>query len=365
MAGDEQEDDGGDELVLFQAVAVLFGPDQVGQQVILRAGSTSPDVGPQVSRQVDDGIVGRRQRRPRDQRRGVDPDRQGLAVALDQRVVLAREPDQLTDDPGGQRVRQLGHEVELGPAPQRREHLLGELGDPPFKVRDAARGEGSAHQGPQPRVIGRVTEQEEVADHVEERARRGDAAAATFAERGFHGTTVGHVVARAGFTRGAFYSNFSDLDDLFLAVFDDRMAVEEAEIAPLVAGAASMEELVDLIRGLRPATRSDAGWRLLMAEFRLHAQRDAKVRPRLAERKRALRRSYRIAVEHVFAVAGVEPPADPDLMALIVQVLVDGIGYQQDVDPDGVGPDAFLDSISLLFEAAVALARTRGDAGPA
>ena len=37
-----------------------------------------------------------------------------------------------------------------------------------------------------------------------------EAAAAVFAERGFYGASVEEIAERAGYTRGAFYSNFAD-----------------------------------------------------------------------------------------------------------------------------------------------------------
>ena len=46
-----------------------------------------------------------------------------------------------------------------------------------------------------------------------------DAALEVFAEDGFGRATVEQVCERAGFTRGAFYSNFSSLDELFLAMW--------------------------------------------------------------------------------------------------------------------------------------------------
>ena len=45
-----------------------------------------------------------------------------------------------------------------------------------------------------------------------------DAAREVFAERGIIGATVEDIVARAGFTRGAFYSNFIDKADLLDAL---------------------------------------------------------------------------------------------------------------------------------------------------
>jgi len=49
------------------------------------------------------------------------------------------------------------------------------------------------------------------------RARLLSAAAEVLSERGFHGASVEEICERAGFTRGAFYSNFAAKDDLVLA----------------------------------------------------------------------------------------------------------------------------------------------------
>ncbi|NUR95181.1 MAG: helix-turn-helix transcriptional regulator, partial [Kribbellaceae bacterium] len=51
------------------------------------------------------------------------------------------------------------------------------------------------------------------------RARLLEGALEVFAERGFHGASVEDICERAGFTRGAFYSNFGSKDELVLALF--------------------------------------------------------------------------------------------------------------------------------------------------
>jgi len=48
-------------------------------------------------------------------------------------------------------------------------------------------------------------------------ARLIESAGKVFAERGFYGASVEEITERAGFSRGAFYSNFTSREDLFLA----------------------------------------------------------------------------------------------------------------------------------------------------
>ena len=53
-----------------------------------------------------------------------------------------------------------------------------------------------------------------------------DAAVLLFAEKGVLGASVEEICERAEFTRGAFYSNFADKDELCLAVLDRQAARE-------------------------------------------------------------------------------------------------------------------------------------------
>jgi AcrR family transcriptional regulator len=181
------------------------------------------------------------------------------------------------------------------------------------------------------------------------------AAAEVLAERGVAGTTVEAVTARAGFTRGAFYSNFRTKEDLVDAVLDARTAHEVAGLTPVVAEAATPADLITALRsrGADPEART---WRLLLSELRLHALRAPELRPRLAAWEQQQRAGYRAVLEHVLGLAGIDPPADLDLLALVIQVLDDGIALHHDIEGDGIAPQAFLDAIDLLLQAAAALA---------
>ncbi|PJI52936.1 hypothetical protein CTI14_35415, partial [Methylobacterium radiotolerans] len=61
------------------------------------------------------------------------------------------------------------------------------------------------------------------------KARLLEAAAQVFAEAGLDGASVEAVCERAGFTRGAFYSNFDSKDELFLTL---AAGVADARVQP-------------------------------------------------------------------------------------------------------------------------------------
>lgn len=118
----------------------------------------------------------------------------------------------------------------------------------------------------------------------ETRARLLDAAAETFAEFGIQGSSVERICARADFTRGAFYSNFSSKEELFLAVLEREYASRAEQIR---SRAEALEEQLRL-SSLTPTPNDaacyvteflspsgdEASWFTLETEFLLLALRE-------------------------------------------------------------------------------------------
>lgn len=122
------------------------------------------------------------------------------------------------------------------------------------------------------------------------RARLLEAALEVFAERGVKRVTVDELVGAAGFTRGAFYSNFSSIEEVFFAVFEDQAgrmldAVRQA-IESVPAGDFSLESLAVVFESLHPLGRR---WYLVHTEFVLLALRNDEAREVLVEHGRRFR----------------------------------------------------------------------------
>lgn len=112
------------------------------------------------------------------------------------------------------------------------------------------------------------------------RARLLDAAAEVFAEVGLDGASVEEVCERAGFTRGAFYSNFESKDELFLMlagrVAEVRVSAVRRRVDELAAAGALAEgcDPLALVREVMEAGDDDRLGVLLMSEIRIRALRD-------------------------------------------------------------------------------------------
>jgi AcrR family transcriptional regulator len=141
---------------------------------------------------------------------------------------------------------------------------------------------------------------EVLADPVPVTARRAQtqerlmaAAARVFAERGIIGASVEEICEAAGFTRGAFYSNFADKDELVLALIrqsiKDQYAAAEQAIVRTKAAPGRPEPAVVVSETL--AAFAEAG----------HSSREAVLTERelllYAARQPALREPYLAFVE--------------------------------------------------------------------
>lgn len=113
-----------------------------------------------------------------------------------------------------------------------------------------------------------------------------DAALQVFAERGVLGASVEEISERAGFTRGAFYSNFGSKDDLVLALLDREAGIQighaREAIATVLTDTLPTEEAANTqisrtVEVFFAAQRADRDWVVAQRELRLHAIRTAAI----------------------------------------------------------------------------------------
>jgi AcrR family transcriptional regulator len=84
---------------------------------------------------------------------------------------------------------------------------------------------------------------------AETRARLVEAAADVFASHGFEGASIDLITQRAGFTRGAFYSNFSDKGELLAELSASRMR-EFSQLLPRLLTAHREDQVAETARWL-------------------------------------------------------------------------------------------------------------------
>lgn len=177
-----------------------------------------------------------------------------------------------------------------------------------------------------------------------------DAAGRVFVERGFAGASVEAIAAEAGYTRGAFYSNFATKEELFAELLQDRVYSAYRRMAErriedpghMPSGRETGEELARL------QDAPEGRWLFrLWLELLAHAGRDGDFR-RLAAGFWSGNRE--LVAEVGRRRWGDDPPADPELIATVSIALDVGLALQHFVDPDAVGLDTWPEAFGLLGE---------------
>jgi AcrR family transcriptional regulator len=178
-----------------------------------------------------------------------------------------------------------------------------------------------------------------------------EAAATVFEEQGIGGASIEAIAAAAGFTRGAFYSNFTSKDELIIAMLEDHVEQSIRRCLDLLAKHQNLSDFIDALKTMDRSRQDPLGRSpLLHMEMILFVARAEKRRPELAKRLRARRRLIAEIVETTFKNSG-KTPRNAEWTAAIVLALEDGFRLHRLIDPETTPPDSFLHAISDLQRA--------------
>ncbi|MFD7922653.1 TetR/AcrR family transcriptional regulator [Streptomyces sp. NPDC059740] len=164
-----------------------------------------------------------------------------------------------------------------------------------------------------------------------------------FADRGFHGASIGYICQCAGRTTGAFYSNYDSKMKLFLDVYERHTDRTAALIADRLA---DVDTDGDLARQLADRLTDIVGegiderWISLAVEFRLTALRDGAVAAALIEREDRFAEHVGEMLEALFRRAGHRPTLEGHEMVALLVAMTRGISLDRGVRRSGHGPAA-------------------------
>ena len=194
-----------------------------------------------------------------------------------------------------------------------------------------------------------------------------DAAATVFARDGFHGASLDDVAAAAGFTKGAVYSNFKSKEELFLAVFDDRLVREHDEMQRVLADPIvenGLTEQLPRVRGVIENTWDDE-WTALYLEFVLYAKRNPEAGAKLAASARRQREWTTAMLEQQYARVDAAPNFALPTIALLSIALFEGLSLGRLADPGAFTQEVLTDVLTFLYESiGVETPESEGDVAP-
>jgi len=175
-----------------------------------------------------------------------------------------------------------------------------------------------------------------------------EAAARVFEEQGINAASIEAIAAAAGFTRGAFYSNFASKDELIVAMLEDHVEQAIRRNLDLLAKHQDMQDYIEAYRKIDHSRQDPLGRApLLHMEMILFVARAEKRRPELAKRLRARRQMLTEIVAIISRHEG-KNFENPGWVAAILLALEDGFRLHRLIDPETTPPDSFLRALNDL-----------------
>jgi AcrR family transcriptional regulator len=139
-----------------------------------------------------------------------------------------------------------------------------------------------------------------------------EAARTEIVRQGFALASVRDIAEAAGFSQGAFYSNFPDKEAILLELVQRHQSEERARIeAALNSAQGDAKVAMRAIEKWSATINSDPGFAVLAIELQLHALRSPSFAKSYDELNRKHRRALGLLVARMFELLGRKAPADP------------------------------------------------------
>ena len=179
-----------------------------------------------------------------------------------------------------------------------------------------------------------------------------DAAARVFIRRGFQGASIEAIAAEAGYTRGAFYSNFETKEQLFVELLQQRVYENYRDLLSRVPTDLSpVESLRWAVRELMESYgRRENAWLFeLWLECLAHVARHPEFASLASTFWRGTRRVIADQWEQTFKAQGRDLPVPARHIAVALTALDIGLAVQNLVDSEEVPLELYPELYELLF----------------
>jgi AcrR family transcriptional regulator len=176
---------------------------------------------------------------------------------------------------------------------------------------------------------------------AETRARLIDAAVQVFADKGFGHVRIEDVCAAAGYTRGAFYSQFESLEELFFLLYGQWATRTAEQVRAAMEGADALSDLSGVVDRIVATLLLERDWLLIKMDFLMYAARN----PDLAQRWESHRGQLRAAIEERLIASGIEFHESIDTVTETARAIIavyDGVSVQLLLDGDQDAAKAWL-----------------------
>ncbi len=176
------------------------------------------------------------------------------------------------------------------------------------------------------------------------------AALRIFSRDGFERARLEDIAAEAGHTRGAFYANFSNKEELFIALLEQQAAKRVAKIFKAIESAPTPESRRMAMRDYYVSLASDREWTMLTLEFKLHALRNPRHRAKLVAAHRRIREAFHLALMSRIKQEGAVYPESEKQAKVLLEVIWSGLVLEHAYDPRRVSAEDVTTLLGRMFD---------------
>jgi AcrR family transcriptional regulator len=171
------------------------------------------------------------------------------------------------------------------------------------------------------------------------RQRLLDAAQSIFLSKGFVAASVEDIAEQAGYTRGAFYSNFSSKSELFLQLLKRDHENVMVDMRAIFEAGESRSQMEARVLDYYSKHFRENDCFLLWMEGKLQAARDPDFRVGFVACLRELRAATTEYIRQFSAQFGTPLPLPAEQLAVGLLALSDGMQFSVAFDPQAVTPE--------------------------
>ena len=171
------------------------------------------------------------------------------------------------------------------------------------------------------------------------------AARVVFARVGFESARIEQIAAKAGKTRGAFYANFKDKEDVFFALFEEDLMRNQEKIVAGLSAARNLDEKIDILSSHLDEWLHDRERLLLNLEFKMYVIRHPRKRRRLHEIY--IEMCMRCAMAKMSSLAPNDGVNERRRLTTEIGAVIDGLALNTMFNPEGISKEQRLRLLRL------------------
>ena len=188
-----------------------------------------------------------------------------------------------------------------------------------------------------------------------------DAAEKLIARKGLDAASVENIAAAAGYSRGAFYSNFKSKDDLFIELLRRDHQRSMLELDALRTSELPVDEVQRRASDIYSQIYRDNDCFMNWTEARMMAARDARFRAKLEALMAEKRGQIASFIQYFHDRVGVPPSLPPEKMAMGFMSLAEGVKLFMMSNPTEMTPATAESLLTLFVDSIMKLARLEAD----